>query len=54
LTSLETIIELLSHTTTQQGLTVTAVVDQNSYPTGINPHSSDEAGFLSASGPVFC
>jgi hypothetical protein len=35
LTSLETIIELLSHTTTQQGLTVTAVVDQNSYPTGI-------------------
>ena len=35
LTSLEMIIELLSHTTTQQGLTVTAVVDQNSYPTGI-------------------
>ena len=35
LTSLETIIELLSHTTTQHGLTVTAVVDQNSYPTGI-------------------
>lgn len=41
LTSLETIIELLSHTTTQQGLTVTAVVDQNSYPTGIKV--SDEA-----------
>jgi transposase len=35
LTSLETIIELLSHTTTQQGLTVTAVIDQNIYPTGI-------------------
>ncbi len=35
LTSLETIIELLSHTTTQEGLTVTAVVDQNIYPTGI-------------------
>jgi hypothetical protein len=35
LTSLETIIELLSHTTTDAGLIVTAVVDQNSYPTGI-------------------
>lgn len=35
LTSLETIIELLSHTTTDTGLTVTAVVDQNNYPTGI-------------------
>lgn len=35
LTSLETIIELISHTTTKQGLTVTAVVDKNSYPVGI-------------------
>ncbi len=35
LTSLETIIELLSHTTTKEGLTVTAIVDTNSYPTGI-------------------
>jgi hypothetical protein len=35
LTSLETIIELLSHTTTTKGLTVTAVVDQNIYPIGI-------------------
>lgn len=35
LTSLETIIELLSHTTTKEGLTVTAMVDQNTYPTGI-------------------
>jgi hypothetical protein len=35
LTSLETIIELLSHTTTDNGLIVTAVVDQNSYPIGI-------------------
>lgn len=34
LTSLETIIELLSHTTTKQGLTVTAMIDQNIYPTG--------------------
>ena len=35
LTSLETIIELLNHTTTKEGLTVTAVADTNSYPTGI-------------------
>ncbi len=35
LTSLETIIELLSHTTTTQGLTVTAVVDTNTYPIGV-------------------
>lgn len=35
LTSLETIIELLSHTTTDKGLTVTAVIDKNSYPTGV-------------------
>ena len=35
LVSLETIIELLSHTTTAQGLTVTALVDQNIYPLGV-------------------
>lgn len=35
LTSLETIIELISHTTTQEGLTVTAVKDSNIYPTGL-------------------
>jgi transposase len=35
LTSLETIIELISHTTTKEGLTVTAVLDQNLYPTKI-------------------
>jgi hypothetical protein len=35
LISLETIIELLSSTTTKQGLTVRAVVDKNSYPTGV-------------------
>ncbi len=35
LTSIETIIELLSHTNTAEGLTVTAVVDTNTYPTGI-------------------
>lgn len=35
LTSLETIIELLNHTTTKEGLTVKAVIDQNTYPTKI-------------------
>jgi hypothetical protein len=35
LISLETIIELLSRTTTAQGLTVTATVDKNSYPIGV-------------------
>ena len=36
LTSLETIIELISHTTTKEGLRVTAVKDRHAYPTGIN------------------
>jgi transposase len=35
LISLEMIIELISHTTTEQGLSVTAVKDRNTYPTGI-------------------
>lgn len=35
LTSLETIIELISHTTSKEGLTVTAVKDSHTYPTGI-------------------
>jgi transposase len=35
LTCLETIIELISHTTTEQGLSVTAIKDSNTYPTGI-------------------
>ncbi|MCA1838406.1 MAG: ISAzo13 family transposase, partial [Actinobacteria bacterium] len=33
--SLETVIELLSHTSTKEGLTVSAMLDQNIYPTGI-------------------
>jgi hypothetical protein len=32
---LETVIELISHTTTQEGLVVTAIKDANTYPTGI-------------------
>lgn len=35
LISLEVILELISHTTTKEGLTVTAVKDTNNYPTGI-------------------
>jgi len=35
LTSLETMIELLSHTKTKAGLAVTAMVDNRVYPTGI-------------------
>lgn len=35
LTSLEIIIELLNHTTTKEGLTVTAMVDQHTYPTKV-------------------
>jgi Rhodopirellula transposase DDE domain len=41
LLSLETIIELISHTTTEEGLTVTAVKDATIYPTDIKV--SDEA-----------
>lgn len=41
LTSLETIIELISHTTTKEGLTVAAVIDKNIYPTGVKV-SDDE------------
>src|SRR6266566_1146154 len=43
LTSFETVIELISHTTTKQGLTVTAVKDSNSSPTGIKVSDEDLA-----------
>ena len=35
LVSMETVIELLSHTSTREGLSVRAMVDHNLYPTGI-------------------
>jgi transposase len=35
LTSLETVIELISHTSTKEGLQVTAIKDSHTYPTGI-------------------
>jgi hypothetical protein len=41
LTCLETMIELISHTTTQQGLKVQAIKDSNPYPTGIKVSDED-------------
>src|SRR5882762_11433416 len=35
LTSLEVVLELISHTTTNEGLTVMALKDSNPYPTGL-------------------
>jgi transposase len=35
LTSLETVIELISHTSTNEGLQVTAIKDSHTYPTGM-------------------
>ncbi len=43
LLSLETIIELISHTTTEEGLTVTAVKDATIYPTGIKVSDEEMA-----------
>jgi len=41
LTSMETVIELISGTTTAAGLTVTAVVDTNAYPTKVTISDAD-------------
>src|SRR5258708_28370373 len=35
LTSLEVVLELISHTTTTEGLVVTALKDSHTYPTGL-------------------
>src|SRR5258706_1004309 len=43
LTSLEVVLELISHTTTSEGLTVTAVKDSNTYPTGLKVTDEDVA-----------
>jgi hypothetical protein len=51
LTSLETSIELISHTTTEEGLTVTAVKDTNSYPTGLKVSDEDLAALKITSNP---
>ena len=52
LTSLETIIELISHTTTEQGLKVTAIKDGHTYPTGIRV-SDEEIKALSITKEAF-
>ncbi len=43
LTSLEIIIELINNTTTKEGLTITAIKDTNTYPTGIKITDEDIA-----------
>jgi len=48
LTSLEVVLELLSHTTTKEGLAVTAVKDSHVYPTGIKV-SDEELAALNLS-----
>ena len=44
-------IELISHTTTKQGLTVTAVKETNRYPTGITVSDEDLATLNISRGP---
>jgi transposase len=43
LTSLEVVLELISHTTTREGLTVTAVKDGQTYPTGLKVSDEEVA-----------
>ena len=52
LTSLEVVLELLSHTTTKEGLVVTACKDSNTYPTGIKV-SDEELAALNLSRDPF-
>jgi hypothetical protein len=52
LTSLEVVLELLSHTTTKEGLEVTAFKDSHTYPTGIKV-SDDELAALNLSRDPF-
>ena len=48
LISLEVVLELLSHTTTKEGLAVTSVKDNNVYPTGLKV-SDEELAALNIS-----
>src|SRR6266581_1669192 len=52
LTSLEVVLELISHTTTQEGLTGTAIKDSHTYPTGIKV-SDEELAALNLSREPF-
>ena len=52
LTSLEVVLELISHTTTNEGLAVTAIKDSHIYPTGIKV-SDDELAAINLSRHAF-
>jgi transposase len=52
LTSLEVVLELISHTTTKEGLAVTALKDSNTYPTGLKV-SDEELAALNLSPDPF-
>lgn len=52
LTSLEVVLELISHTTTKEGLAVRAMKDSNTYPTGLKV-SDDELAALNLSREAF-
>ena len=52
LTSLEVVLERISHTTTKEGLAVTALKDSHTYPTGIKV-SDDELAALNLSRDSF-
>jgi hypothetical protein len=52
LTSLEVVLELISHTSTKEGLVVTACKDSNTYPTGIKV-SDEELAALNLSRDPF-
>jgi transposase len=52
LTSFEVVLELLSHTTTKEGVTVTAIKDSNAYPTGLKI-SDEELAALNLSRDSF-
>ena len=43
MTSYEVMVELISHTTTETGLTVQAEVDRTQYPTGIQVSAGELA-----------
>lgn len=44
LTSLEVVLEIISHTTTKEGLVVTAIKDSQTYPTGLKVSDEELAG----------
>jgi transposase len=52
LTSVEVVLELISHTTTKEGLAVTALKDSNTYPTGLKV-SDEELAALNLSPDPF-